>query len=39
MTALAMMIGMVPDGDWTGRRRRAERALGRAVIGGFCLPP
>ena len=28
MTALAMIIGMVPMADWSGRRRRAECAAG-----------
>ena len=37
MTALAMIIGMLPMSLGTRRGRRAERALGRAVIGGLLV--
>ncbi len=37
MTALAMIIGMLPMALGPRRRRRAERAVGRAVIGGLTL--
>ncbi len=35
MTALAMIIGMLPMAFAHGRGRRTERAAGRAVIGGL----
>ena len=39
MTALAMIIGMLPMSLGLGRRRRAEelRRWGRAVIGGLAV--
>jgi Cation/multidrug efflux pump len=37
MTALAMIIGMVPMALGTGRRRRTKRAARPRVIGGLLL--
>jgi multidrug efflux pump subunit AcrB len=38
MTALAMIIGMVPMALGLGEGGEQNAPLGRAVIGGCCLP-
>ena len=39
MTALAMIIGMAPMALGLGEGGEQNAPLGRAVIGGLCLPP